>query len=55
MINDIMTMLHKNEGLEPSDAGLQWLKDHPERYRTWLKGVATIDGKPAVPAFESTL
>ncbi len=55
MVNDIMTLLHKTEGLDPANAGLQWLKAHPERYRAWLKGVSTIDGKPAVPAFESTL
>jgi glycine betaine/proline transport system substrate-binding protein len=55
MINDIMTMLYKNEELEPRDAGLEWLRDHPERYRAWLKGVTTFDGKPAVPVFEATL
>lgn len=55
MINDIMTLLHKNRELEPAQAGLMWLKSHPERYQSWLKNVNTINGKPASTAFEAAL
>lgn len=52
MMNQIMTMLHENNKLKPKEAGIQWLKEHPETYRGWLKGVTTFDGKPALPVFE---
>jgi glycine betaine/proline transport system substrate-binding protein len=55
MMNEIMTMLHKNDNMEPADAGMEWIKNHPERYQKWLKGIETVDGKPALPAFEAAL
>jgi len=55
MINQIMTAMHTEKGLSPRDAGLTWLKQHPETYRGWLKDVTTTDGKHAVPAFEAVL
>lgn len=55
MMNEIMANLHENKNLTTEEAGLQWVKDHPEIYREWLTGVQTIDGKPALPAFETFL
>lgn len=55
MMNQIMTTLHKDDSLSPKEAGLAWVKAHPEMYKKWLEGVTTADGKPAVPAFEKSL
>ncbi len=55
MINQIMTAMHTQKGLSPRDAGLIWLKQHPDTYRDWLKNVTTTGGKPAAPAFEVAL
>ena len=44
-----------DKSLTPRLAGLKWVKAHPETYKKWLQGVATVDGKPAVPAFEAYL
>jgi glycine betaine/proline transport system substrate-binding protein len=54
-MNQIMTSLYEDKALTPRIAGLKWVKDNPETYTKWLEGVTTIDGKPAVPAFESYL
>ncbi len=55
MMNEIAQMLNDNKKLKHSEAGLIWLKQHPEVYRGWLEGVTTVDGKPALPVFEETL
>ncbi len=55
MMNQIMVDLHAHKGLKPRDAGLAWLKKHPEMLDTWLDGVTTADGKPAVPALKKAL
>lgn len=55
MINEISLMLQNNKQLKHGDAGIAYLKDHPEVYRDWLKGVKTADGKPALPVFEAVL
>lgn len=55
MMNQIMTRMHKDADLTPLKAGLDWVKEHPEVYRTWLDGVKTADGKPALPAWEAWL
>lgn len=55
MMNQIMTTLHNDSSLSPSEAGLDWVKQHPEIYKGWLEGVKTVDGKPALPAFEAYL
>nr|WP_319393262.1 ABC transporter substrate-binding protein [uncultured Desulfobacter sp.] len=55
MINQIMTAMHNQKGLSPRNAGLIWLKHHPDTYRGWLKNVTTTDGKPAAPVFAATL
>jgi len=55
MMNQIMTTLHHNADLKPREAGLAWVKKHPDVYKGWLKGVSTKDGKPALAAFEAWL
>lgn len=55
MMNQIMTELHKNKTLTPREAGLEWVKAHPEVYKAWLDGVTTVNGKPGAPAFEAFL
>lgn len=55
MMNQIMTTLYKDSSLSPIEAGMDWVKKHPELYKKWLKGVTTIDGKPGLPAFEKSL
>ncbi len=55
MMNEIAQMLQDNRRLKHGEAGLIWLKQHPEIYRGWLEGVTTVDGKPALPVFESSL
>ena len=55
MMNQIMTTVYADKGLKPEKAGLVWLKDHPDVYRSWLKGATTSDGKDSVAAFEGYL
>lgn len=55
MINQIMTSMHTHKGLSPRNAGLIWLKQHPDTYRGWLKNVTTTGGNPAAPVFEAAL
>lgn len=55
MINQIMKEMHKNDRMKADQAALAWIKNHPELYKEWLKDVKTIDGKPAVEAFENYL
>ncbi|WP_020674681.1 ABC transporter substrate-binding protein [Geopsychrobacter electrodiphilus] len=55
MMNEISQMLQDNKQLKHGEAGLIWLKKHPEIYRGWLEGVTTIDGQAALPVFEAYL
>ncbi|PIE69993.1 MAG: glycine/betaine ABC transporter substrate-binding protein [Deltaproteobacteria bacterium] len=55
MMNEIMTLMHNDQDLEPRQAGLDWVKLHPEVYKKWFDGVTTQDGKPALAAFEAYL
>jgi glycine betaine/proline transport system substrate-binding protein len=56
MINEISLMLQNDKQLGHGEAGLMYLKEHPEIYQAWLEGVTTADGsKPALPAFEAYL
>ena len=55
MMNEIAQTLEDNKNMNHAEAGLLWVKKHPDIYRGWLKGVTTVDGKPALPAFEATL
>ncbi len=56
MMNEIMDALSKDNSLEPREAALDWVADHPELYRGWLEEVSVRSGdKAAVEAFESFL
>jgi glycine betaine/proline transport system substrate-binding protein len=55
MMNQIMTMLDKDHNLTTREAGLSWIKDHPEVYTPWFKGIKTTDGKDGLKAFENYL
>jgi glycine betaine/proline transport system substrate-binding protein len=55
MMNEIAQMLNDNKNLKHGEAGLAWVKQHPEIYRGWLEGVTTAEGKPALPVFEASL
>ena len=56
MINEISLMLQENKDLKHGEAGMAYLKKHPEIYEGWLEGVTTEDGsKPALPVFEAYL
>ncbi len=55
MINEISLMLQTNKDLKHGEAGMAYLKENPEVYRGWLKGVTTADGEPALPVFEDYL
>lgn len=55
MMNQIMTELHENSNLTPREAGIAWIKQHPEVYNSWLDGVTTKEGQPALPAWEKWL
>ena len=55
MMNEIAQMLNDNKKLKHGEAGLSWVKQHPEIYRGWLEGVTTAEGKPALPVFEASL
>lgn len=55
MMNEISNMLKNDKKLKHAEAGLIWIKQHPEIYRGWLKNVKTVDGKPALPVFEGYL
>jgi glycine betaine/proline transport system substrate-binding protein len=55
MMNAIMTILHEDKDLTPTEAGLKWVAAHPGVYKTWFEGVKTVDGEPGLPAFEKQL
>lgn len=55
MMNEISSMLKNDKKLKHAEAGLSWVKQHPEIYQGWLKDVKTVDGKPALPVFEAYL
>jgi glycine betaine/proline transport system substrate-binding protein len=55
MMNEISQMLQDNKRLKHGEAGLLWLKKHPEIYRNWLAGITTVDGQAALPVFETYL
>jgi len=55
MMNEISQMLKDDKRLKHGQAGLSWLKKHPEIYRGWLQGVTTVSGQEALPVFEAYL
>lgn len=42
-----------DQGMDPVDAGTQMLKAHPDVLDTWLQGVTTFDGQPALAAAQA--
>ncbi len=44
-----------DEGQEPNDAAMAWLKENPEVLDSWLAGVKTIDGEEGLPAVKAHL
>ena len=55
MINEIMTEMHTTNSTHIDQLALVWVKKHPEVYQQWFTGVQTVDGDPALPAFEAYL
>ncbi|MDY0362399.1 MAG: ABC transporter substrate-binding protein [Desulforegulaceae bacterium] len=55
MMNQIMDMLNKDQSLTPKEAGLDWIKKHPEVYKPWFKDVKTKNGKNGLTAFKNYL
>ncbi|MDY0220658.1 MAG: ABC transporter substrate-binding protein [Desulfobacterium sp.] len=55
MMNQIMTILDNDHNLTTREAGLSWIKDHPEVYGPWFKDIQTTDGKNGLKAFENYL
>lgn len=53
MENEIMNML--NSGMKPLEAAEKWLMENPVILDSWLKGVKTPAGDPALPAVKSAL
>jgi glycine betaine/proline transport system substrate-binding protein len=52
--NEVMKAI-LDDKQKPKDAAKNWLKANPAILDSWLKGVTTIDGKPAVAAVKATL
>lgn len=38
----------------PGQVGRDWLAAHPDQVRSWLDGITTPDGRPALAAFDTT-
>lgn len=55
MMNQIMLSLHEDQSQKPLEAAVKWLKANPDICKQWLEGVTTVDGKPALPAWEECL
>jgi glycine betaine/proline transport system substrate-binding protein len=54
MENEIMGAI-LNDGTEPSEAALTWMKANPDMVMGWLDGVTTFDGGDAVAAVKAKL
>ncbi len=44
-----------NDNKKPEQAATTWLKANTKTVETWLEGVTTFDGKPALPAVKAAL
>lgn len=56
MINEVSLMMQNNKDLHHLEAGLMYLKAHPEIYTAWLQGVNSADGSEnALPLFMAAL
>lgn len=54
MESTMMNMI-LNDGMEAKDAVTKWIKDNPAQLDTWLDGVTTFDGKPALAEVKAGL
>lgn len=43
------------DGVEPTQAAENWLKENLEQVEPWLEGVTTVDGEPAMEALRAEL
>ena len=54
MENEIMGKI-LNDGADPADATLEWLKANPDVATGWVDGVTTLDGGDGVAAVKALL
>ncbi|MFQ6018635.1 MAG: choline ABC transporter substrate-binding protein, partial [Kiloniellaceae bacterium] len=54
MENEIMGYM-LGEGMDPEDAAVKLVKNHPELVDQWLEGVTTLDGGAGAPAVKAHL
>jgi len=54
MENEIMGAI-LDDGEDPRDAALAWMKDNPEAVMAWVEGVETVDGGDGAAAVEAML
>jgi glycine betaine/proline transport system substrate-binding protein len=54
MENEVMGLI-LDDGMQPAKAAKKWLQAHPAVLTKWLEGVTTVDGKPGLPAVETSL
>ena len=54
MESEVMGLI-LNDGEQPGDAALKWLKANPDAAKPWLAGVTTVDGGDAQAALDKVL
>lgn len=54
MESEVMGLI-LNDGDQPADAALKWLKANPDAAKPWLAGVTTVDGGDAQAALDKVL
>lgn len=54
MENQLMSAI-MDDGADPRAAANRYLKEHGDLLETWLEGVTTLDGEPALPAVQAVL
>ena len=54
MENEVMAAI-LNDGQQPADAAMAWLKAHPDAAAPWLDGVTTFDGGDGAAALTAAL
>ena len=54
MESEVMGLI-LNDGMQPADAALKWLKANPDAAQPWLAGVTATDGGDAAAALAKLL
>ena len=54
MENEVMAAI-LDEGEEPMDAASAWLSDNPDTLDSWLDGVTSMDGEPALDVVKASM